>query len=90
MTSTHVFIIYFQFDCTNTLNDQVLENVTVQMETSDGFDIVRYVPAAKLAYDQPGICYTLVRLPDDPVQGIPSRLITLYCPLSGPKLLHFS
>lgn len=58
--------IVFQYDCINTLNDQVLENVTVQMESADGFEVVRYVPAPKLPYDQPGTCYTLVSLPDDP------------------------
>ena len=63
----------FQFDCTNTLNDQILENVTVQMETSDGFEVVRYVPAPSLPYDQPGTTYTVVQMPEDPTCG------ELYC-----------
>ncbi|XP_078533630.1 coatomer subunit gamma-2 isoform X2 [Lissotriton helveticus] len=63
----HVFTdhIVFQFDCTNTLNDQVLEKVTVQMEPSDAYDVIHYIPAMSLSYNQPGICYTLVRMPED-------------------------
>ncbi|XP_043934356.1 coatomer subunit gamma-1 [Protopterus annectens] len=57
--------IVFQFDCTNTLSDQILENVTVQMEPSEGYDVLAYVPARSLSYNQPGICYTLVSLPEE-------------------------
>lgn len=84
----------FQFDCTNTLNDQLLQKVpavalyyfqvfvdlpaavkrynyvslgqvVVQMEPSESYEVVHYIPAASLPYSQPGSCYTLVRLPDD-------------------------
>ncbi|XP_077992348.1 coatomer subunit gamma-2-like [Glandiceps talaboti] len=58
--------IVFQFDCTNTLNDQQLENVTVHMEPSDGFEVLCYVPAPVLKYNSPGTSYTCVKLPDDP------------------------
>uniref|UniRef100_A0A8C3PQ37 Coatomer subunit gamma n=1 Tax=Calidris pygmaea TaxID=425635 RepID=A0A8C3PQ37_9CHAR len=63
----HVFTnhIVFQFDCTNTLNDQLLERVTVQMEPSDAYDVICCIPAPSLAYNQPGMCYTLVRVPQD-------------------------
>ena len=61
--------ICFQFDCTNTLNDQILENVSVHMENQEGFEVVRYIPATSLPYDKTHQTYTLVRLPDDPVQG---------------------
>uniref|UniRef100_A0A3B4YKI6 Coatomer subunit gamma n=1 Tax=Seriola lalandi dorsalis TaxID=1841481 RepID=A0A3B4YKI6_SERLL len=55
----------FQFDCTNTLNDQLLQKVIVQMEPSESYEVIHYIPAASLPYSQPGSCYTLVRLPDD-------------------------
>ncbi|OWK02870.1 COPG1 [Cervus elaphus hippelaphus] len=56
-----------QFDCTNTLNDQTLENVTVQMEPTEAYEVLGYVPARSLPYNQPGTCYTLVALPkEDP------------------------
>ncbi|XP_072181586.1 coatomer subunit gamma-2-like [Diadema setosum] len=57
--------IVFQFDCTNTLNDQQLENVTVQMESSEDFEVVGYIPAPILKYNQPGTTYTIVQLPED-------------------------
>lgn len=64
------FASLLQFDCTNTLNDQLLEKVTVQMEPSDAYDVICYIPAASLPYNQPGMCYTLVQLPqDDPAAG---------------------
>ncbi|XP_023774680.1 LOW QUALITY PROTEIN: coatomer subunit gamma-2 [Cyanistes caeruleus] len=61
----HIFPnhIVFQFDCTNTLNDQLLERVTVQVEPSDAYDVVCCIPAPSLAYNQPGMCYTLVSIP---------------------------
>ncbi|KAM4672469.1 coatomer subunit gamma-2 isoform 6-T7 [Amazona ochrocephala] len=63
----HVFTnhIVFQFDCTNTLNDQLLERITVQMEPSDAYDVICFIPAPSLAYNQPGMCYTLVQIPQD-------------------------
>nr|KAF6422011.1 COPI coat complex subunit gamma 1 [Rousettus aegyptiacus] len=57
----------FQFDCTNTLNDQTLEHVTVQMDPTEAYEVLCYVPAQSLPYNQPGTCYTLVALPkEDP------------------------
>lgn len=62
-----------QFDCTNTLNDQTLENVTVQMEPTEAYEVLCYVPARSLPYNQPGTCYTLVALPkEDPTAGEPA------------------
>uniref|UniRef100_A0A3B3H4K7 Coatomer subunit gamma n=1 Tax=Oryzias latipes TaxID=8090 RepID=A0A3B3H4K7_ORYLA len=55
----------FQFDCTNTLNDQLLQKVVVQMEPSEAYEVEHYLPALSLPYSQPGSCYTLIRLPDD-------------------------
>jgi len=66
----HIFSNYivFQFDCTNTLSDQLLERVSVKMETSDGFEVISYKPCVQLPYNQPGITYTLVKIPEDPTQ----------------------
>lgn len=65
-----------QFDCTNTLNDQTLENVTVQMEPTEAYEVLGYVPARSLPYNQPGTCYTLVALPkEDPTAGEPPGLL---------------
>ncbi|XP_068108802.1 coatomer subunit gamma-1 [Hyperolius riggenbachi] len=63
----HTFVnhLVFQFDCTNTLNDQILENVTVQMEPTEGYEVLSYVPVKSLSYNQPGTCYTLVSIPEE-------------------------
>lgn len=64
----HVFHnhIVFQFDCTNTLNDQILENVTVHTEAPEGFQVLCQVPYPKLSYNSMGSTYTMLALPDDP------------------------
>jgi coatomer protein complex subunit gamma len=57
----------FQFDCTNTLNNQTLENVTVQTEPTEAYEVLCYMPAQSLPYNQPGTYYMLVALPkEDP------------------------
>ncbi|XP_014776562.1 coatomer subunit gamma-2 [Octopus bimaculoides] len=62
---TFAHYIVFQFDCINTLNDQKLENVTVHLESTDPFEVLKAVPCQNLPYDQPGTTYVLVRLPED-------------------------
>ncbi|KAK3761531.1 hypothetical protein RRG08_051219 [Elysia crispata] len=66
----HTFSNYivFQFDCTNTLNDQLLEKVTVEMEPAEGFEVTKYIACQSLPYNKPGTTYTLVRLPAEPTQ----------------------
>lgn len=49
---------------TNTLNDYLLEDVRVEMEESEGFSVVSYVPIPLLPYNHPKSTYTLVELTD--------------------------
>jgi coatomer protein complex subunit gamma len=50
--------IVFQFDCTNTLNDQLLENVHIVMQPEiDGLIQVAEIPAEKLEYGVTGVIY---------------------------------
>ncbi|XP_057297128.1 coatomer subunit gamma-2-like [Hydractinia symbiolongicarpus] len=67
----------FQFNCTNTLNDQLLENVVVQMETGDEVDVQSNVPCAKLVYGTPGTTYTCVGFSEDTTQVTASFSCTL-------------
>lgn len=69
--------IVFQFNCTNTLNDQILENVKVQLETGDEVEILSYVPCSKLVYDTPGTTYTCIGFSDDPTQVTASFSCTM-------------
>lgn len=64
-------LLLFQFDCTNTLNDQILEDVKVEMEPSDSdFEVVSYIPRPSLPYNTPGTTYTLIKLPEDASSGL--------------------
>ncbi|KAI9281944.1 adaptin N terminal region-domain-containing protein [Sporodiniella umbellata] len=50
--------VVFQFNCTNTLNDQLLENVHMIMQPEiEGLVQVAEIHAEKLAYDVPGVIY---------------------------------
>lgn len=60
--------IVLQFDCLNTLNDQLLENLTIRVETSDAYEIISYKACASLPYNVLGRAYTLVKIPEDPTQ----------------------
>ncbi|KAI8055495.1 adaptin N terminal region-domain-containing protein [Syncephalis plumigaleata] len=67
----HVFSEYivFQFDCTNTINDQLLENVIVQMEAleisdEDALAPVVAIPAPALKFDIPSVAYVAYRRTD--------------------------
>ena len=47
-----------------------VSQVVVQMEPSESYEVLHYIPAANLPYSQPGSCYSLVRLPEeDPTAG---------------------
>ncbi|RKO90490.1 coatomer gamma subunit appendage platform subdomain-containing protein, partial [Blyttiomyces helicus] len=69
----HVFPqhVVFQFNCKNTLNDMVLENVTVEMAivTSDDEDTEllrpeRVIPIQSLVHDIPGVVYVVYGRPN--------------------------
>lgn len=49
---------------TNTLNDQLLENVRVEVEESEGWSVITTVPIPILPYSNPATTYTLVEMED--------------------------
>lgn len=55
----------FQFDCVNTLSDQLLENVRVELVAPDGYIIRAVIPCAKLPYNETGSTYVIVEFPQD-------------------------
>lgn len=67
----------FQFNCKNTLDDQILENVTVELETGDDFEISAMIPCAKLVYNVPASTYTCVQISDDPTSVTGSFTCTM-------------
>ncbi|XP_021940044.1 coatomer subunit gamma-2 isoform X3 [Zootermopsis nevadensis] len=57
--------LVLQFDCLNTLNDQLLENVRVQVEPPDGYQLVREVPCPCLPYSETGTAYVALKFPEE-------------------------
>ena len=52
------------------MDDQILENVTVEMESGDDFEVETVIPCPQLLYNVPGTTYTCVRIPSDPTSGM--------------------
>lgn len=70
--------IVFQFDCTNTLNDQLLENVHMVMQPEiDGLIQVAEIPAEKLEYGVTGVIYVAFEQEDPDELGNVSFTNTL-------------
>lgn len=63
--------LIFEFVCVNTLNDQLLENVFVQIDTSgsEGLGDMTIVPAGRLAYGEPSRTFVAI----DRVDGVYPR-----------------
>uniref|UniRef100_A0A1B0G192 Coatomer subunit gamma n=1 Tax=Glossina morsitans morsitans TaxID=37546 RepID=A0A1B0G192_GLOMM len=63
----HIFPshIVFQFDCLNTLSDQLLENVRVELTLPEGFMIRDLIPCPKLLYNDLQTTFVIVEFPQD-------------------------
>ena len=63
----HVFPnhLVLQFDCTNTLNDQLLEGVHATLELPDGFELKETLNLDRLEYNVPGTFYCVLETPED-------------------------
>lgn len=57
--------LVLQFDCLNTLNDQLLENVHVQVEPPDGYQLVQVIPCSRLPYSEAGATYVVLQFPEE-------------------------
>lgn len=57
--------VVFQFNCTNTIKEQVLENVTVAMDLAEAedFEEEALVPLAAMPLNDVGVAYTVLRRP---------------------------
>jgi len=63
----HVFPahVVLQFDCTNTLADQLLEQVRVELEVPEGWEILAEVAAPRLEYNVAGTIYVVMATPEE-------------------------
>lgn len=57
--------IVLQFDCVNTLSDQLLENVKVDLLLPEGYIIRHVIPCAKLVYGEKESTYVILEYPGD-------------------------
>lgn len=56
--------LVLQFECKNTLTDQLLENVGVQIEVSEGYRVLKEIPIPKLSYNETSCAYVVLQFPD--------------------------
>lgn len=68
----------FQFDCRNTLPDQLLEEVYVEVtpQEADTWIVVKSLPCAQLHCGQPGTVFCLLEMPEDISNG---KCLFLFC-----------
>ncbi|XP_054289382.1 coatomer subunit gamma-like [Macrosteles quadrilineatus] len=55
--------LVLQFECLNTLNEVLLERVRVQLEPSEGYQVVKEVACQKLAYGEKESVYVVLKFP---------------------------
>lgn len=55
----------FQFDCVNTLSDQLLENVKIDLVIPEDFIVRAVIPCPSLPYNETGSTYVIVEFPKE-------------------------
>lgn len=75
----HCFASYivFQFECMNTLNDQMLENVRVKLEVPEGYELIKEIPCPKLTYGEIGNLYIVLAVPKELSLSLATFEVTL-------------
>ncbi|KAH8306111.1 hypothetical protein KR018_001695 [Drosophila ironensis] len=75
----HIFgqHVVFQFDCLNTLSDQFLENVRVDLTLPEGFTARAVIPCPKLPYNELQTTFVIVEFPPDAGSSIATFGATL-------------
>ncbi|XP_050534139.1 coatomer subunit gamma-2 [Daktulosphaira vitifoliae] len=70
----HVFNqhLILQFEITNTLDDQILENISIELEVSEGFSVLDEVKIASLKYQETENVFVFLNFPEEPVESIAS------------------
>ena len=57
--------LVLQFECTNTLADQYLENLDVSIEVSEGYDLVQVITCRSLRFESSESIFAILSLPGD-------------------------
>lgn len=68
----HIFARYLilQFECVNTLSDQLLEDVHIRLDAAPGYKIITEVPCQQLQYDKQGSIFCLLEFPETPLDTL--------------------
>ncbi|NP_001036846.1 nonclathrin coat protein gamma1-COP [Bombyx mori] len=68
----HIFArhLILQFECLNTLSDQLLEKVYVRLDSIPGYKISNVVPCDELPYDKQGNIFCLLEFPENPIETL--------------------
>ncbi|XP_063394004.1 coatomer subunit gamma-2-like [Cydia fagiglandana] len=68
----HVYArhLILQFECLNTLSDQVLEKVHIRLEPAPGYKILGEVACEQLPYDKQGSVFCILEFPQSPIETL--------------------
>lgn len=77
----HIFQhhVVFQYNITNTISEQLLKKITVDIEISDedsGFEVEKIVPCDSISYDQTSEVYVAIRRPAVQSEGVELKTCT--------------
>lgn len=67
--------VVLQFDCVNTLSDQLLENVKVDLVVPEGYIIRAVIPCVKLAYGEKESTYIILEFPPEIALSVGKSLL---------------
>lgn len=68
----HIFArhLVLQFECLNTLSDQLLEKVHIRLEAAPGYKMLIEVPCEQLPYDKQGSVFCVLEFPENPIETL--------------------
>ncbi|CAK1588250.1 unnamed protein product [Parnassius mnemosyne] len=70
----HIFArhLVLQFECLNTLSDQLLEKVHIRLDTVPGYIFLGEVACEQLPYDKQGSVFCILEFPENPLDTLGS------------------
>lgn len=68
----HIFArhLILQFECLNTLSDQLLEKVHIRLDSAPEYRVLCEVVCEQLPYDKQGSVFCLLQFPDNPIETL--------------------
>lgn len=68
----HIFArhLVLQFECLNTLSDQLLKKVHIRLEAAPGYKMLTEVPCEQLPYDKQGSVFCVLEFPENPIETL--------------------